>query len=120
MGYLNKIIGFINDQLKARSFSDSRFAGAEYFSGATIIPMEEDGRAVVKLVSLDAEGNTLCDNLIYDDVACMRIFHIIRDSNWVESPTEDFGHHIANKRVTNISMIAFAKRKTLKLDGDDL
>lgn len=120
MGYLGKITQFINDQLKERSFADKRFAGAEFFPLATIIPMQDDqGKLMLKLVALTQSGGTLCDDLIYDQNAPLRLFHIIRSSQWMDSAKDDFGDHIATKRVTSCVLMAFASRQ-LSMDPDDL
>lgn len=120
MGYLSRICGLINDQLIATSFKDSKFAGARYDTLATIIPYEDEDKLRFRLVSLEPDGSVISDDLMVDDSYPINLFHIAKDSVWLERKTDEYGDEVANYRVTNMSMIIFARRKQIKLDADDL
>lgn len=120
MGYLNKICNTINDQLKARSFKDARFAGAQYFGLANPITYMDGDKVRTKMVELTNNGEVVTDDLFYDDTHPLHVFHVAKESIWREDAKEDYGNNIATRRITNVSMLVFAKRSVIKLDCDDL
>jgi len=116
MAHLSSIITYLNDFLKVGSLADGRFSGSSYSGIATYIP---DGD-LVKVITTDQDGQAIINDLMYDQIYPMMVYHRLNSSKMRLSEKDGFGNQIGMRRVLDMSMMVFIDKSRIHLSGEDM
>jgi hypothetical protein len=119
MPFTDKIVGFINDSLKASSLKDKRFQPGRFIGIAT--PMArtlKSGQGVELLpASCDEQGNY---KLIEPQEVPITVYHKIVSNAYTSARQANYGDEYVYKNTSEMQMIILADQRKVRLSSEQL
>ena len=111
---IQRIIGTINELLKAKAFSDIRFAGSKYYGLSSLYAIENETAPYV----VDDHGQAIYCG--YDDIAPLIIYHrTISSQNNIDRTKSVLNDKLISRQYM-MSLFITAQRDRIKLTAEDL
>lgn len=118
MPFIENIVGFINDSLKAGSLKDKRFQTGSFLGLTTIVAKKKGETLTIYpgTVTVEGEYKTVEPNDKYPVV----VYHKILTNTYVYQKDDSYGDRNSIKGTTELAMIVWGDSKKLKLSASQL
>lgn len=112
MPFLNQIIGFINDELKAGSLNKEKLQPAKFYGLSTIVPRSTKGTAQNQIellpAILDASGKAI--PITPDSKMALQIYHKLNSKTYSKEK-KSYGDEYLINCVSDVSMVVITNSK---------
>lgn len=125
MSGINSIVKHLNDNWKAKAFSDSRFSGVILHGLASQIPVNSENGLYYNVCEVAENGDVDASGITYETIdGALKAYHrILGTSRKTDSgrDAESFGNDMQPMSQSfNMSMLVFVNRKLAKLSSDQI
>lgn len=118
MPFVDSIVSFINDQLKAGSLKDVRFKPGKYIGITTVLPRMNGERQELIPASCNNDGEY--EAIVPDDRFPIIIYHKVISNGYTSVKQQSFGNDYAYKATTEMQLVVIADSRKIKMQAEAL